>query len=889
MSDGTRLYRFLLLLYPPAFRRRFGGEMLALFQQRLATQSGVQAWWHVIRDAMRTIPASWFQALGRRRYHRQSALLPSIGYRRQEVFWSLLRDLRFAFRNLRRAPGFTALAVITLGLGVGANAAIFSVVNGVMLRPLPYPQPDRLFTMWRTDPERLVRGAMSQPNLRDIQSEIPMLQAGGFSTTSVTLTGSGDPEVLSAARVTDGLLAVLGAPPVLGRDIRQEENVPGGPRVVVVGHAFWQERLGGRADVLGTTLELAGRPYEIVGVAPPGFEYPRGSQFWIPRYLNTEGCGRGCHVLRVIARLDADASEEQVRAQIDAFAARIRDAYPASSFGTHFNLEPLAQTVYGHVRTGLFVLLGAVGLVLLIACANVANLLLVRATTRTGEVAVRAALGASRSRLVTQLLLESLVLAVLGGVVGLVLAQVGLGVMLGLASNLPRVDRIAIDGTVLLFSLGTITVTTLLFGLAPAIGLSRVSTVEGLNYGGRGESGSPKQGLARSALLVAEVSMSLMLLFGAGLLMRTFSQLRAVELGFAHERVLTFSLSLPGIRYPTEDDAVRFFETLEERIATVPGVEAVGGALGSAMDRSNVNGSFTLLDRPEQPTGQEPVELIRYVTPGYFDALRVPILRGRNVESRDRRDMPRVALISESFAKRYFPDKDPLGVEIDLDVSVGYPEREPRTIVGVVGDLRSRTVRRDPQPEVYVPVAQAGPDFLTMAVRSAAGTNDVLPAIRSVIREMEPNLALRRVETLTTTVERSFGPTRFYLSLLVAFAGLAAVLAGVGLYGVIGYLVSQRTREIGVRIALGARRNDIVRMVVGQGLRPALLGIGLGLAGTLAGARILGSLLYNVTPLDVTALITATGILLGVVVLAILVPAGRASRIPPVVALRSER
>ena len=889
MSHGTRLYRLLLLLYPPAFRRRFGGEMLALFQQRLATQSSVQAWWHVIRDLTHTVPASWFQAFGRRRYREQSALLPSIGYRRREVFWSLLRDLRFAFRNLRRAPGFTALAVITLGLGVGANAAIFSVVNGVMLRPLPYPQPDRLFTVWTTDPEGLVGGTMSQPDLRDIQSEIPKLRAAGFSNSSLTLTGFGDPEVLRGARVTDGLLDVLGVPPLLGRDIRTEENVPGGPRVVVVAHAFWQERLGGRPDVLGTTLQLAGSAYEIVGVARQGFSYPTGSVFWAPRYHNLEGCGRGCQVLQVIARIDADAEPEQARAAIDALAARIRDEYPASSFGKHFQLERLTDTLYGDVRTGLFVLLGAVGLVLMIACANVANLLLVRATSRTGEVAVRAALGASRTRLVSQLLLESLVLATLGGAVGLFLAQVGLGVMLGLApSNLPRIDEIAIDSTVLLFSFGTITVTTLLFGLAPAIGLSRVSTVEGLNYGGRNASGGRKQGLTRSALLVAEVSISLMLLFGAGLLTRTFSELRSVELGFAHERVLTFRLSLPGVRY-SNDEAVLFFETLEERIASLRGVEAVGGALGSAMGGSTISGSFTLLDRPEPPPGQEDGELVRYVTPGYFEALRVPILRGRNLERRDRRDMTRVALISESFAKRYFPDKDPLGVQLDLDVSVGYPEREPRTIVGVVGDVRSLTVRGRPRPEIYVPVSQTGPNFLTLVVRAAPGQTDLLATIRGMIHEMDPNLALRRVETLTAAVERSFGPTRFYLSLLVAFAGLAAVLAGIGLYGVIGYLVSRRTREIGVRIALGARRNDVVRMVLGQGLRPALLGIGLGLAGTLAGARILGSLLYNVTPLDITALTTATGILLGVVVLAILVPAGRASRIPPVVALRSER
>jgi predicted permease len=868
--------------------------MMALLQHRWTLQTTGSFWWSVAKDAARTIPAAWMGVIrpGIRTYRTPFAAMYRRGERDRLSLGGLFRDIRFALRNLRRTPAFTIVAVATLGLGVGANAAIFSVVNGVMLKPLPYPAPHQLAMIWQTDLERGVsHGVMSQPDTRDIQTSMESLRAAAFQRSTTTVTGSGDPEVVTAARVTDGLLDVLGVAPVLGRDIRTEESVSGGPRVVLIGNAFWQERFGGRDEVLGATIELAGRPYEIVGVAPPAFDFPNGSQLWLPLYVNTEECGRGCNFLRVIARLDPDATPEAAEAELSTLVARLREAYPGEYTGTGFRLEPLTETVYGDVRAGLLMLLGAVGIVLLIACANVANLLLVRASTRTGEVAVRAALGASRGRLIGQLLLEATVLAVLGGVVGLGLARAGLGFLLRLApSTLPRADEITIDTTVLLFALGTVTVVTFLFGLAPAFRLSRVPVAEALNHGGRGGSGgNSPQSWARSALLVGEVGMSLMLLFGAGLLLRTFSELNAVELGFDHQQVLTFVIALPDIRYETPTDAVLFFDTLEEQLRGIPGVEAVGGAVGSPMGGNNVAGSFEMLDRPPPPSGREEVARVRYVTSGYFDALRIPMLNGRAISPADRYGTASVALVSESFAARYYPDKNPVGEQLELHVSLGYPEHEPRTIVGVVKDIRSASVRREPQPEVYVPYAQSGAGFLTVVVQSNPSLSDPLPAVRATVRQVDANIAMRDVETLTTAVERSFGPARFYLFLLMIFAGVAVALAAIGLYGVIAYLVSGRTREIGIRMALGANGRNVVRMVLVQGLRPAAIGVALGIAGTLVGSRVLTSLLFNVTPWDVATLTAATGILLGVVVVAILLPASRASKIPPVEALKLER
>jgi len=731
---------------------------------------------------------------------------------------------------------------------------------------------------------------MTFPDLLDIKEQARSLESvAGYTTSSLTLTGMGEAEIVSGARVTDGLLDVFRMAPSFGRDIRAEENVPAGPRVAVIGHAFWQERFGGTRDVLGKTLELSGNTYEIVGVAPEGFEYPNDAQIWVPRYHQLDGCGRGCHVLRVVGRLADGTTTAGALQELESLALALEAAYPKENTGKRFNVLTLNEATYGDVKTGLFVLLGAVGIVLLIACANVANLLLVRASSRTGEIAVRSALGAGRGRIITQLLMEAFVLASLGGIAGLVLARGGVALLVRIApSNLPRLDEVHLDGTVLVFTMGTVAMVTLLFGLAPARRLARVDVAQALTHGGRGGHGSRHQNWSRGALLASEVALSVMLLFGAGLLLRSFSELRAVDLGFEKQDVLTFTMSLPEARYGP-DAAVRFFETLEDRLRALPQVEAVGAAFGSAMGRGNITGSFELLDRPPPPVGQDESALVRYVTPGYFDAIKVSVLRGRRLEASDRIDTPPVALISQSMAQRYYPDSDPIGKTFDLHVSVGYANPdEPRTIVGIVSDFRSRRLTSEPQPEIYISQGQGGSPYLTVLVRTLPGATDILASARREVRALDPNVPLRSIEMLEETVSRSYGSAQFHLTLLTVFAGVAVVLSAIGLYGVVAYLVAQRRREIGLRMALGAQGRDVLRLVMIQGGRPALIGIVAGLAGALAGGRILESLVYNVTPHDVPTFIGVT-VLLGVVVLiATLVPATRATRVAPVTALKGE-
>ncbi len=804
----------------------------------------------------------------------------------------VLSDVRYAIRSLRRSRGLVLAAVVTLALGIGANTAIFSVVNGVILKPLPFHDPDQLVMIGVTRPERGTTGAvMSQPDIRDVQSQVRSFGAvAGFQSTRLTLTGMGEAEVVRGAFVTDGLLEVFQEAPFLGRDIRGEENIPGGPRLVVIGYAFWKERLGADRKILGQTLQLNGEPYEIVGVAPNGFDYPRDAQIWVPRYLDLDDCGRGCHVFDVIARLADGSSVDVARSELSALSLRLQQQFPADNYGKLFDLTTLEEATVGDVRTALLVLLGAVAMVLLIACVNVANLLLARASARAGEMATRSALGASRGRIVRQLLLEALALASIAGVVGVLLALNALSWLLELAPpSIPRLGSVMIDGTVLLFSLGTVFLVTVLFGLVPALRLAKTPVATVLNQTGRGGPGSATQDWSRSALLVAEVALSFILLFGAGLLLRSFSQLTAVDLGFDRENVLTFGILLPpGQYYDDPDRAVRFFESLEERIAALPGVQAVGSAFGSPLggDLSRTNTHF--LDRAAPPEGQEEVLVTRVMTPGYHEVLRVPLIRGRRLQRSDRNGMPRAALISQSLADRYYADKDPIGQQIRVEMGWGYGYEEPWTIVGVAGDIRSLRVTTPPQPEIYLSHAQMAPIYMTVLVRTRTGAIDVLPAVRRTVRAIDPNVPLRSVELLEETVARQFGPARFYFTLLAIFAGVAVTLAGIGLYGVVAYLVSRRTREIGIRMALGAQGPDVVRLVLAQGFRPALVGVVLGVGGAFLSSRVLQSLLYNVQASDLTTFGVVALLLPSVIALAILLPARRASRIAPVEALRLE-
>lgn len=809
----------------------------------------------------------------------------------RDVFRSFSDHLRFAVRSLRRNFGFTVTAVVTLALGIGANSGVFSVVNGIILKPLPYNDPDQLVMIYAARPDRgWSRGSMSQPDLRSVQAEARSIQAAaGYVATELTLTGLGAAESVPGAQLTDGLLSVFREPAFLGRDIRSEENIPGGPRVVVIGHAFWQERLGGDRQVLGRTLRISGEPYEIVGVAPPGFDYPQGAQLWVPRYLNPEYCRRDCHFLQVIGRLADGASLDAASKEIVGLSLRLEEQYPVLNYGKRFNLISLEEDVVGDVRTALLVLLGAVGIVLLIACVNVANLLLAGASSRSQEVATRAALGASRGRIALQLLLESLMLASIAGLVGLFLASWTVSLLLSLApATIPRLDQVTVDGAVVLYTLAAVVVITVLFGLAPTLWLARVPATEVLSQASRTTSGGLTRSRSRSALLVAEVALSLMLLLSAGLLLRSLARLNAVELGFEKDDVLTFRLVLPSDPYDSPNRSVRFFESLQHRALGLPGVDAAASVYGRPLAGNDIFTSIHFLDRPPPHEGQEDDIVVRVVTPGYIEALRVPIASGRGITPGDREGVERVALVSQSLRDRYYPDQDPVGKRIRIDMNLGFGDEEPWTIVGVVGDVRSQGLKEEPEPEIYVPHAQMGSRIMSVLVRTNAGGDNLLPAIRREVRALDPNVPLRNIEMLEEAVDHQLGSDRFYLLLLAVFAGVAVVLAAVGLYGVIAYLVCRRTREIGIRMALGAERGDIGRMVLSQGISVALVGVALGLVGAYASSRVLRSLLYEVEPGDPVAFVGATGLLLAVIVVAILLPARRASSVDPVEALKSE-
>ncbi|MGH7575132.1 MAG: ABC transporter permease [Longimicrobiales bacterium] len=801
-------------------------------------------------------------------------------------------DFRFALRALARRPGFTAIAVITLALGIGANTAIFSVVNGVLLRSLPYLEPDRLALVWAHDVEEPSgRGSMSGPDIDDVRALDAVTAIEGYRPSTLTLNRSGSPELVPAARVTGGLLIVFGLRPVLGRDLTHEDDLEDAPRVVVVSHDFWETRLGGRPEAIGTMLELSERSYEVVGVAPAAFSFPVGGSFgsesvqlWTGHNRDREGCARGCRTFGAIAQLAPGVSVERASAELAALAATLSDEHPTSNSEKSLRFEPLDDFMVGDVRRPLWIVFGAVGFVLLIACANVANLLLVRASARRGEVAVRAALGASRRRLVAQVLVESLVLAFAGAALGLLLAVGGVEILKRLGPDaVPRIDEISLDATVLAFSFIVAIGVALLFGLSPALRMARTSLVENLRSETRGGQ-HPREGWTRALLLSAEIALSLVLLVGAGLLMRSLIKLYDIDLGFEGREVVRFELFLPEGRYKSLATSAAFYRTLEERISALPGVEAVGSAFGAPFKSEYTTNALRFDGRPVPAPGDEPYGWLRLVTPGYFDAMQLRLRRGRLLRSIDRAGTIRVAVVNEAFVRENLGGDEPIGERFSITVH----RSMTWTIVGVVGDVR-QSLKGASQPEVYVPHAQYVPGWpLTVHVRSRARAKSLLTAAREQVRALDPNLPLRNPETVTEAIRQDAAPTRFLLLLVALFAGLAVALATVGLYGVTSYLVSRRTREIGIRLALGASRVSITRLVLQHALWPALLGIVGGLLASIVVTGVMRSLLFEVEPIDPLVLSVVSVLLLAVAALASMLPARRAMRVNPTEALRSE-
>lgn len=879
--------RLILLLAPHPWRSRFGSELEdalldGLRDRRASGRSGRR---FLLESYVGVARAGLAERIRPTYRHESNEGEGTMGVKQwMGVMWG---DLRLAVRGAVRRPLFSVVVIVTLALGIGVNTAIFSVVRGVLLTPLPYNESEELLWLRSEyngpDPGR---GSLSYPDIEDLNREVGAFERlVGYGTTSMTLTGSGDPSMLTAGRLTDGLLDLFRLAPVLGRDIRADEFGVDAPEVAVIGYALWQDHFGGEPGVIGRTLTLNGVSYEVVGVAPEGFEFPAASSLWIPRQMDVSDCGRGCHTMSVVGRLAPGATLEAARSQSQALALRLQEEYRDTNLYKSFYITTLQDEVVGDVRAGLYLMLGAVGLVLLIACANVATLLLVRGAARAGDTSVRAALGAGRRRLIAQSLVESGFFAVLGAIGGLVVAFGIVDALPGLAADrIPRIAEVRIDGPVLAFTVGTMVLVTLLFGLLPALASGRRGRVGLVTRGeneGRGERG------LRGWLLAGEVALCTVLLVGSGLLIRTFQELYAVDLGYQTEDILRFSLVLPDASYGTLDQIHAFYDRLENEIRALPDVVAAGSAWSAPLSRGSATGTVLVDGRPEPTVEEEREASIHSVTPGWLETMGIRAIQGRTLTDGDAFGGEPVALINEQLARDHFPDSDPVGERLRVTVDVGYGSPTFR-VVGVIPDLRERTITETGIAGMWVPVGQFGPENLSVSVQTRPGAAPVLPQIREIVRSLDPNLPLYRIETLQEAVFNEIAPTRFYVILTVAFALLAALLAAVGLYGVAAFSAARRTREIGLRVALGADRGGILRLVIGQGMRPAIWGLTVGLVVAFVATGVLDSLLYGVPPRDPVVFGSAALLLVLVASLASALPARMASRTDPMEALRTE-
>jgi predicted permease len=811
-------------------------------------------------------------------------------------------DLLFAARILRRSPGFAAVAILTLALAIGANTAIFSVVNGVLLRSLPFPEPERLFSMVRRNADGVV-GPLSVPQLVFLSGQAQpysLLTAWPMMTSGFNLSGEGLPERVSGARVTRSFFEVLGISPALGRGFLPREDAPGGSRVVVLGHELWQRRFGGSPEALGKTLTLNGEDFTVVGVAPPGFQFPGSAQLWIPLQLDL-ATTENAFFLSVVGRLKPEADPAQVPSLVKAQGEQLRARSPAAIPAGHtLDATELQSQDVQKVRPALLVLLGAVVAVLLIACVNLANLQLARAAARGRELAMRAALGASPGRIARQLLTESVLLSGVGGVLGLVLAAWMLPTLLALVPRqVPRLEEVHIDGTVLVFTLGVSVLTGLLFGLLPAWHASRMKP-RGFQQTTSSRATSGPAGIrTRRLLVVSEVALAVILLISAALLVKSFALLRGVSPGIDPEGVLTMKLSLPEARYATPEAYGTFVQRVLSRVRGLSGVEAAGFALSLPLEtgaRQDI--VIQQYERGAAISERLGEVLYRPVTGGYFRALRVELVRGRLVDDLDKYGSAPVAVINEAAARRYWPGKEPIGAKILLGRALGpYGDPEPREVIGVVRDVHEGGLQEEPPAIVYIPLRQMPAPYLRMAVRlvsqsllvrAAEVDEKLIEAVQKEIHAVDPEQPVTDIVSMEEVVSRALGPQRFSTLLLGLMAGLALVLAAVGIYGVLSYLVSQRIQELGLRLALGATPGQVVWLVLRQGMAPVLVGVTLGMGGAFGLTRLLSHLLYEVSTKDPMVFVAAPGVLLVVALVATWLPAYRASRVDPMVTLRAE-
>jgi putative ABC transport system permease protein len=867
-----RLAQWLLRRVLPAGQEgdTIRGDLLEEFTSRAARSGAAAAWWY------------WRAAVSISVRYRKAAS-QVVRTPRQPLRAALAQDLGYACRTLVKAPAFTSLVLVTLGLGIGANTAIFSALNAVLLKPLPYPHADRLVMLVAHNPIMAIPSSnVSAADFTDWQRDARTFDAlAAFSAFSTTMRGTGSQgaaERIPAVEQTN-LFAVLGITPAIGRDFTKDDVHPGQATAAIVSHGFWQRRFGADAGIVGKPVG-PGAATPLVGVMPRGFAYPNGVELWVPVHLRPEADARDNRRFEAIGRLSAGTTLDRAQAELDTISARLAAAYPATNRGWEVRLVPLTDYIVGDARQTLLLLLGAVGLVMLVACANVANLFLAHAAARQREIAVRAAIGAARGRIFRQVLTESVLLSLMAGVLGIAIAHWALKVLIAIgASGIPRLELASLDRTVLLFSVAVSIATGVLFGILPALLMSRSNLVQSLREGTRGAGGRYR---TRKALVVAEVAMALVLLVAAGLLARSFRGLQQIDVGFDPHQVLTMRVSLSGPKYRQPGSDAAYFAEAVKRIAAVPGVTSAAAALSLPVG----GGGFYLgrgFIRPGLPHPAEGYNsLFQIVTPGYFRTMGIPLRQGRDVDARDTASSAQVVVVNRTLAERIFGSENPIGQRI----LVWKDEQTPREIVGVVGDLKSGDLTAAAGAEMFVPIAQSPFSDMTFVVRTDAAPEGSARAVTAALQSVDATQASFDIRTFDAIMADALAQQRFSLVLFGAFAALALALAAVGLYGVMSHVVAGRTHEMGVRMALGARPAEVRGLVVKQGMWLLAIGMAAGIPAALAGSQLLGKLLYGVRPADPMTLAAMSSIIALVSWISAYLPARRATRVDPAVVLR---
>lgn len=801
---------------------------------------------------------------------------------------TLFKDIRYGFRSLLKHPGFTAVAVVTLALGIGANSAMFSTVNSVLLKPLSYPDADRIVVLEGINPAKgITQSNLSIPDFSDWQSQNQVFdQLAGFVFGGSLLTSGDETERVRGTGVTTDFFPLFGTAALAGRTLQADDAQKGRDPVVVLSYALWQRRFGGNPNVLGTTVTIAGKSTTIVGVMPADFDYPAQSELWVPYPIDAAAERRDNRFFSVVARLKRGVPIAQAQAALDTINQRLAQSYVDTNSGWSARVINLQERMVGSMRKSLLILLGAVAFVLLIACANVANLMLARATGRQKEIAVRAALGASRWRVIRQLLTESVLLSVIGGAIGLLLSVWLTKLLVSISpANTPRFDEIKPDLRVFAFTLGLTVVTGILFGLAPALQASRIDLNGGLKEGGGKGSGGSRNKRLRSLMMVSEIALSFMLLVGAGLLIKSFMRLRDVSPGFTTDNVLTMRVSLSSTKYPEGEPRVQVLTQTLESLKTLPGIRSSGAVLSLPLggDTFNVWRSYIREGRPASPEESDNAAYL-VTTPDYFQTLQIALLAGRAFNDQDNEQTTKVVIVNDTMARKLWPGQSPLGKRI----TIWRDENFPREIVGVVRDTKP-SLDAEPSQQMYVPYAQdSGWSGMSLVIRTSGDPLDTVAAARNAVRSIDKGIPVFNVKSMNDVLATSVSQQRMSMLLLSAFAGVALLLAMIGIYGVTAYYVTQRTQEIGIRMALGAQMGDVMKLVLASGMALALVGIGLGVVGALALTRLMTSLLFAVKPTDAVTFVTVSLCLLVTALIACYIPARRATKVDPLVALRYE-